>query len=365
MIIFLAPIFTEDILHRHPATSPAASLWCSLFAQHLNKFESVVGLSAVNSSMFPKGSLLINGYTYNNPVQTKMVPYIGLPLLRNLIISRNIKKEINLLIASYSISYVITYNTSSINIETAQYLQQKGIKWISIYADADTDKELISSADYHIYFSHESFQRSLYRNKINFEGAVYKKVPDIFIENNNKIFLYTGVIRKENGVDLMLDAFKSIGDSDAVLKICGKGSYAGFIEKVNSDPRIKFYGLVDNKMLTSLYEEASYFINPRLSCFEENNNNFPSKLLDYLSYGKPIITTHTKGINPIYFDFMYVFNNENTNDLSKLMSKMLLLNSVSKNELHFKIRKFANETYTWSKRVQELWMWLENCKTCD
>ena len=363
MIVFLAPIFTERILHKHPATSPAASLWCSVFAQNLANFKSVYCLSAVNSSMFPKGSLVISGYDYSKPVPTKMVPYIGLPFLRNFLINRNIKKELHHLLSSSTIDYCITYNTIPKNIKAAEYLQKKGVPWISIYADADTDMQLTSNADFHVYFSFDSYNRSIYKNKINFEGAIYRSVSDVYIENNNKIFLYTGVIRKENGVDLMLDAFKMLDNKEAVLKICGKGNYDGFIEKVNADSRIHFYGLVDDKTLISLYEEASFFINPRLSFFEENNNNFPSKLLDYLSYAKPIITTHTAGINPVYLEYMYVLNNENENDLSELMSKILILNTDEKLKLHIKIKKFANEIYSWKNRVMELWKWLENGKS--
>lgn len=362
MIVFLAPIFTEEILHKHPATSPAASLWCSVFAQNLTNFTSVFCLSAVNSSMFPKGPLVISGYDYSKPVPTKMVPYKGLPFLRNFLINRNIKKELNQLLSNNTIEYCITYNTIRKNIKAAGYLQKKGIPWISIYADADNDMQLTSNADFHVYFSFDSYNRSIYKNKMNFEGAVYRAVADIYLENNNKIFLYTGVIRKENGVDLMLDAFKLLDDQDAVLKICGKGVYEGFLEKVNSDSRIKYLGMVNQDELTELYEESSFFINPRLSNYEENNNNFPSKLLDYLSYAKPIISTKTKGINPIYYNYLNVLKEENAKSLSELMREVILLTPKDKKELYFKIKEFANQTYSWSHRVNQFWSWLNNCK---
>lgn len=361
MIVLLGPIFTEEILHKHTATSPAASLWCSIFAQNLAKFKNLFCISAVNSSMFPKGSLVVNGYIYDKPVPTKMVPYVGLPFLRHFLINRNIKNQLKLLLATNHINYCITYNTTLNNIKAAEFLKTKGVQWVSIYADADTDKQLVSNADFHVYFSFDSFKRSIYKNKIHFEGGIYRKVADKYTENNTKIFLYTGVIRKENGVDLMLDAFKMLEDKDAVLKICGKGNYEGFIDKVAADSRVKFYGLVDNTALLKLYMEASFFLNPRLSCYEENNNNFPSKLLDYLSYAKPIISTKTKGINPTLYNYLYILSNEDALSLSLLMNQLLQLKLNDKKDLYLKIKQFANNDYSWSNRVDQFWYWLNSC----
>lgn len=362
MILFLAPIFTEQILKNHRATSPAASLWCSTFAKNLNKYEDVHCLSAVNNYIFPIGELFVDGYSYCDPVPTKMVNYISLPMLRYYIINKNIIHEIDVIMNHHKINYVITYNTTYINVNIAQYLQNRGVRWISIYADANNDKQLLSKADYHLYFSNESFRRSNYKNKLNFEGAIYKNVQDVFIENDNKVFLYTGVIRKENGVDLMLDAFKTLGDKDAILKICGKGNYTGFLAKVKSDSRIHYLEMVDNEELIKLYEEASYYLNPRLSEYIENANNFPSKILDYLSYAKPIISTKTKGINPIYYNYLYLLEKENISGLSDMMRQMLNLTLEEKRDLYQKIKKFANQTHSWNIRINELWSWLGNRK---
>ncbi|MDB0025801.1 glycosyltransferase [Polaribacter sp.] len=358
MVVFLGPIFTDEILFKHTKTSPAASIWCSFFAKNLDKKTEVFCLSAVNSSMFPIGALFVNGYEYNNPVETKMVSYLGLPYLRTYLKNKKIKKILNLYLKKGNLSHVITYNTSPQNIIAAEFLKSKGVKWVSIYADADTDKQLISNADYHLYFSYSSFLRSKYKNKINYEGSIYKDLPSNFKENHNKIFLYTGAIRKENGVELMMDAFKLIEDKNAKLIICGSGSYDGFIKKTNSDSRIKFLGLVDKNKLNSLYTEASFYLNPRLSCYEENNNNFPSKLLDYLSYGKPIISTKTGGINPCFYPYLFLLDKENKHDLCSLMNDVLLKTSEDKKDLFNKIKEFSENSNSWDSKVTQIWNWI-------
>ncbi len=338
----------------HKATSPAASEWCSKFAENLSRFDDVFCINAVNNSMFPKGKFYVKGYRYNKSVPVKTIPYLSMPFIRKNMIIKGMKNAVDELIKQNKVTHLITYNTTSQNMALGQYLKNKGIFWINIYADADNDKQLISDADYHIYFSYNSYLNSKYENKINFEGGVYKPVED-FSESNKKIFLYTGKIRKENGVELMINAFKMLNDNDVRLIITGNGNYEGFLSSVSSDDRIEYKGLVRKEELESLYREATVLLNPRLSIYEENNNNFPSKLLEYLSYGKPIITTKTKGINPIYLDYMYILENENPLELSKLMNETKRIPMNEKTFLYNKIKHFSNDLYSWNNRINELW----------
>ena len=156
----------------------------------------------------------------------------------------------------------------------------------------------------------------------------------------------------------MMDAFKLIKDKDAKLIICGSGIYDGFVKKTNSDTRINFLGLVDENKLNSLYSEASFYLNPRLTCHEENNNNFPSKLLDYLSYGKPIISTKTGGINPTLYPYLFLLEKENKYNLSKLMSDLLMKTFEEKKDLFNQIKEYSENSNSWDNKVTQIWNWI-------
>ena len=359
MIILIAPIFTEKILNKYRATSPAASKWCSTFAKHLAKYEEVVCISAINCSMFPKGVFKIEEERYNKPVRTKMVSYINIPLYRISNISKKIIKEIDILNKKNNISYVITYNKTKVNIKIGKYLNKKNIKWASLYADANRNIDLVSNADFHIYFSYDAYIRSKYNNKYNYEGGIYDFVPKKYEENRKSIILYTGAIRKENGIDIMIEAFKKIENKDAKLLICGKGMYNEFKNRIENDKRIEYLGLVSKKYLNILYKSATAFINPRLSKYKENNNNFPSKLLDYFSYGKPIISTDTKGINPKYKKMMYLIKNENSDSIKKAIEHVLNLSKAEKIEVFERIKIFSITENSWDINTNMLKIWMK------
>lgn len=360
MILLIAPVFDEYILKKYPATSAAASLWSNVLASNLSKYFDVLCVTAINNSLYPKGYLKINRISRNEPLKRVFVSYISLPFLRKHLIVKNIKDEI----ASFEadIDLVITYNATNINIEVGNYLKSRGVKWLMLYADANTDNQLISHADLNVYFSYSSYLRSICKYKFQFEGGVYNELTTSYTKTSNKIFLYTGIIRIENGVDLLIDAFKLINDLDAELVICGPGDYSTFKAKIEKDCRIKFLGLVNPSHLQKLYQEATCFLNPRLSSFEENKNNFPSKLLDYMAWGKPIISTFTDGINPIYKDYLLVPEVETSESISKLMVKVLQMTEDEKITRFNEIKKFVNEKYSFSNRVNDLLEWIKSTR---
>ena len=45
--------------------------------------------------------------------------------------------------------------------------------------------------------------------------------------------------------------------------------------------------------------------------------NFPSKILEYLSYKKPIVSTWTPGLSDEYKDVLIIVDNENPENISK------------------------------------------------
>jgi len=51
---------------------------------------------------------------------------------------------------------------------------------------------------------------------------------------------------------------------------------------------------------------AWIYVNPRSLAEESVQNTFPSKILEYLRYGKPILSTKTSGIGSKYDNFYFI-----------------------------------------------------------
>ena len=95
---------------------------------------------------------------------------------------------------------------------------------------------------------------------------------------------------------MLLKAFSQISNHSVRLKISGKGSFQKLVEDAaKQDDRITYLGCVPYEEYLSNLKQAAVLVNPRNMNLPENENNFPSKIMEYLATGKPIISTRFPG----------------------------------------------------------------------
>lgn len=108
--------------------------------------------------------------------------------------------------------------------------------------------------------------------------------------------LYSGLLNSVQGVDLLLDAMRQVTNRDIRMYISGKGELEQTVrEAERMDGRVRYLGFLPYEEYIQRLREADIFINPRNMTLSENQNNFPSKIMDYLAAGKPILSTRFAG----------------------------------------------------------------------
>lgn len=125
-----------------------------------------------------------------------------------------------------------------------------------------------------------------------------KKVSDI----DRVTFLFSGTLASVTGYDMALKVFAQI--PQAQLYISGNGS---FPEQYRKYENIHFMGNMQYEDYLKLLDKSTICLNLRNPYLLENNNNFPSKILDYFSKGKIVLSTmqypEIDGANYIYIPF--------------------------------------------------------------
>lgn len=115
-------------------------------------------------------------------------------------------------------------------------------------------------------------------------------------EGQPTAFLYAGLLSRVTGVDILLEAMCRIKRREIRLVITGKGDLEGKVRQAAAgDERILFKGHLSYEEYVEQLQEADFLVNPRNMELPENQNNFPSKIMDYLASGKPIISTRFAG----------------------------------------------------------------------
>ena len=159
------------------------------------------------------------------------------------------------------------------------------------------------------------------KDKINVADRPYmisEGICEIDTTNyNNRIeknsFTYTGTLDKEFGILDLIRNFLAIAKDDWVLNIAGGGNAKKEVEDIScKDKRVHYCGILTNVETKELQRSSRILINPRSSDEEFTKYSFPSKTMEYLKAGRPVIMHKLPGIPSEYDNYITYF--ENTSD---------------------------------------------------
>lgn len=142
-----------------------------------------------------------------------------------------------------------------------------------------------------------------------------------FSQLEKRMILYTGTLHKRFGILNLVKAFMMIPGENYELVICGIGDSEDEINKaVVEDKRISFLGQKSRKEILELQQEAYILVNPRQNIEEYTKYSFPSKNLEYLSSGRPLVAYKLDGIPQEYDEFIFYVKD---NTISSLAEKII------------------------------------------
>lgn len=160
--------------------------------------------------------------------------------------------------------------------------------------------------------------------------------------DKEKTVLYGGGLHGKYGLDILLDAFSLIDDSNIRLVLCGDGSYVSEIKRrVALDQRIVYLGRVPRKRLLSLQLGADVLVNPRSGKQVFSDYSFPSKNMEYLSSGVPFIGFHLGGIPAEYDPYINYPENESPQSLAKKIIEICGEHNSAARKTAFLAREFV------------------------
>ena len=158
------------------------------------------------------------------------------------------------------------------------------------------------------------------------EGIVSSEKLEAFSNFNQKpsrsstikYLTYTGKVNFQFGIRELVEGFEQIPDENLHLVICGTGDAAQYvIEKSKKDKRIEYKGQVLPSEAQKWMENSDFLINPRRGDSEYTKYSFPSKTIDYLLTGNPVIAYYLDGMPEIYKQFICLLNSVSLLDAMK------------------------------------------------
>jgi len=135
--------------------------------------------------------------------------------------------------------------------------------------------------------------------------------------------MYAGALYKKYGVDLIVDAFEQT-KSNCELWLFGSGDYEQEIkQRMAKNPNIRFFGRVPREEVLKREKEASLLLNIRNTEDDYTRFSFPSKMVEYMLSGTPLLTTRLEGIPEEYYSYCHCVSTREPEEIARTIERIL------------------------------------------
>lgn len=162
------------------------------------------------------------------------------------------------------------------------------------------------------------------------------------IKNRKFVVMYAGSLAKQYGIDYLIDGFIKAQISNSELHLYGNGDYAEeAILLSRKYKNIKYYGECINEEVVRAEQEATLLVNPRPTNEEYTKYSFPSKNMEYMLSGTPVLTTNLPGMPREYLEYIYLLKTENSEGVADMLKKISMISREELNDKGNRGRKFV------------------------
>jgi len=164
--------------------------------------------------------------------------------------------------------------------------------------------------------------------------------------------VFTGALVQYNGILQLIDAMRLVRTQDVVLDVYGDGQLASFVrDAASSEPNINYHGKVGSSAMASIQKGAFLLINPRVVADPISEVTFPSKVLEYMLSGTPILSTRLNGLRGEYEDKMYFIEGESAQSIAFAIDDLTSRPPSELRDMGAKARRFVLHERSWAARA--------------
>ena len=180
------------------------------------------------------------------------------------------------------------------------------------------------------------------------------------LRKKETIFLIAGTLSPSNGTRMIKEAMLLNKNPNIKVWFAGKGRELDYVKQLTKeDSRIEYKGMLNLNQLFELYKKIDVLMNLRVTADDELYL-FPSKILEYLTVGKFVLTTSTAHIESEYGKFCSILDDNSPQTLALMMEKITNMSSSELIEKGIKSRKFMIETHTWDQQSLKILNYINN-----
>ncbi len=164
-----------------------------------------------------------------------------------------------------------------------------------------------------------------------------------------KVCFYAGSLRRIYGIENLVEGFVRANIENTELRIYGNGDYVEDLKKLcKKYDNVKYMGIAPNSVIVEEELKATLLVNPRPTNEDYTKYSFPSKNMEYMASGTPVLTTKLPGMPKEYNEYVYLLCEESIEGVKNALTEILC---KSKEELHSKGEAAKNFVMTEKNNV--------------
>lgn len=168
--------------------------------------------------------------------------------------------------------------------------------------------------------NHRGMPHIVLEGHVDSHAPAPEEVPTYEETEGLKTILYAGSLKKIYGIRALTEGFIQAAVPGSRLHIYGEGDFRKELEELckNYD-NVCYLGVKKNSEIVAEEQKASLLVNPRPSAPEYTKYSFPSKNMEYMVSGTPLLTTHLPGMPDEYIPYVSLIEEENAEGIAKAL----------------------------------------------
>lgn len=136
--------------------------------------------------------------------------------------------------------------------------------------------------------------------------------------------IYAGGIHEKYGLKMLAEGFIKADVTDAKLVYFGSGGYVDEYKRLcELHSNLEYRGVATNEVVVAEELKATLLVNPRFTTEAFTKYSFPSKNMEYMASGTPLLTTKLPGMPQEYYPHVFLFEEETVEGYAEVLRTIL------------------------------------------
>ena len=148
--------------------------------------------------------------------------------------------------------------------------------------------------------------------------------PSMDKKSSSRTVFYAGGVSVQYGLKDLTEGFLMADIPGARLEIYGPGDYVEELRQISEKhPNVYYGGMLMNTEIVEKEQEATLLVNPRPTHEEFVKYSFPSKTMEYMASGTPVLTTKLPGMPKEYYPYVDFIEEESAAGIAAALKTVM------------------------------------------